>query len=183
MKKVLSALLFCLLAFICTAQTDVPSCLFYGYVEEGQFVDESVSKRKKEKEPQKLSEVKIFIYVGDQLQSEQLARETGFYALLLGAGQKYRVVFEKDGYFCKCFELDCREVNFPSNDAALKCLADVSLFKKVEDDNLLNLCKYPFARCAYNTSDREMVWDMEYTERTKQKFYQLAQPYYLAEKK
>jgi hypothetical protein len=27
------------------------------------------------------------------------------------------------------------------------------------------------------------VWDMEYTERTREKFYQLAQPYYLAEKK
>lgn len=183
MKKVISALVFSLLTMVTTAQSDVINCLFYGYVEEGQFDDDAVSKRKKVKEPQKLGDVKIFVYVGDQLQSEQVARETGFYALLLGAGQKYRVVFEKDGYFCKCFELDCRQLNYPTNDAALKCLADVSLFKKVEDDNLLNLCKYPFARCAYNATDREMVWDMEYTERTKQKFYQLAQPYYLAEKK
>ena len=182
MKNLISTLVFSLLLMHAWTQTDVPTCLFYGYVEEGQFEDEN-PKKKKVKEQEKLAGVKIYTYVGDQLFSEQMARETGFYALMLPAGEKYRVVFEKDGYFCKCFEMDCRKLDFPSNDAALKCLADVSLFRKVEDDNLLNLCKYPFARCAYNPSDREMVWDMEYTVRTREKFYQLAQPYYLAEKK
>jgi len=182
MKNLYTMLTCLLLAIVSAAQMELPSCLFYGYVEEGIFED-SPNARKKNKAPARLSNVKIYTYVGDQLQSESSARENGFYALMLTAGEKYRVVFEKDGYFCKCFELDCRKLDFSSNDAALKCLTDVSLFRKVEDDDLLNLCKYPFARCLYSSSEKSMVWDMEYTERTKQKFYQLAQPYYLAEKR
>jgi len=182
MKNLISTLVFSLMLSLAWTQTSTPACLFYGYIEEGQFEDEN-PKKKKVKEPAKLAGVKIYTYVGDQLQGEQMARETGFYALSLSSGETYRVVFEKDGYFCKCFELDCRNLEFTANDAAMKCLVDVSLFRKVEDDSLLNLCKYPFARCAFNPSIREMEWDMEYTERTREKFYQLAQPYYLAEKK
>lgn len=182
MKKLFTMLIFTGLALVSAAQMEIPSCLFYGYIEEGVFEDAQPS-RKKPKAPPRLNNVRIFTYVGDQLYGEYSARENGFYALMLPAGEKYRVVFEKEGYFCKCFELDCRKLDFPADDAALKCLTDVSLFKKVEDDDLLNLCKYPFARCTYNSSKKEMVWDMEYTERTKQKFYQLAQPYYLAEKR
>jgi hypothetical protein len=183
MKNVISTLLICLSALTAFTQLETPQCLFYGYAEEGQFENPDAPKRKRERPPHKLESVKIYVYIGETLLSTQEARESGFYALLLDAGKRYRVVFEKEGYFCKCIELDCQEVVFPSNEASLKCLADISLFRKVEDDGLLNLCKYPFARCAFNTETKEMEWDMEYTDRTKQKFYQLAEPYYLAERK
>ncbi|MFN8776699.1 MAG: hypothetical protein ACK5XV_08035 [Flavobacteriales bacterium] len=182
MKNLISALFFGLLTSGSWAQGEVPSCLFYGYVEEGQF-DEADSKKKKAKLSSKVANARIQIFVGDMLQSEQESRETGFYALMLPAGEKYRVVFEKEGYLSKCFEMDCRKLSVPAADMAYKCLVDVSLFRQVEDTNVTNLCKIPFARCTFDPAEGEMVWDMEYTVRTQEKFYQLAQPYYLAEKK
>jgi hypothetical protein len=178
MKNVLLSALFALLGLTIHAQT--PQVLFYGYIEEGLFQDPSgdVKKSKKQKPPEKLKNVKVFIYQGEEMLSTLSARETGFYAILLDAGKKYRVTFEKEGYFCKSFEIDCSKVEFPDTDAAMKCLTDVSLFKKVENDDLLSLCKIPFAKCAYK--EGEMSWDIEYTEKAKEKFYELAQPYYMA---
>lgn len=165
------------------AIAQAPQVLFYGYIETGVFEDPSgdVKKTRKQKAPEKLKNVKIFVYQGEELVNTLAARETGFYALLLNAGVKYMVTFEKDGYFCKSFEIDCKSVEYTETDAAMKCLTDVSLFKKVENDDLLSLCKVPFARCAYENG--EMVWDIEYTEKAKEKFYELAQPYYMAEGK
>jgi hypothetical protein len=182
MKKLQLFTLFILMSTWAMAQ--VPQVLFYGYIEEGVFENPNETKKKrKEKTPDKLKGVKVFIYEGDSLRQTVTARETGFYAILLDAGHRYRVTFEKEGYFCKCFELDCREVEYPDTDAAMKCLTDVSLFKKVEDDNLLSLCKVPFAKCAYADSSGEMVWDLDYTRRAKEKFYELAEPYYMAQGK
>jgi hypothetical protein len=181
MKKLSVLAIFMLLGLWTLAQE--PQVLFYGYVEEGVFddPDASAKKKKKEKLPEKLKGVKIFIYENDSLMNTVQARETGFYAVLLDAGKKYRVTFEKEGFFCKCFELDCRDVQYPDTDAAMKCLTDVSLFKKVEDDDLLSLCKVPYAKCSYK--DGDMVWDLDYTARAKEKFYELAQPYYMAAEK
>lgn len=180
MKKYITLTVLMLVGIWATAQT--PQVLFYGYIEEGIFDNpNSTKKRKKEKTPDKLAGVKIYVYDGDSMTNVVTARETGFYALLLNSGKKYRVTFEKEGYFCKCFEMDCREAKFPETDAALKCLTDVSMFKKVEDDDLLSLCKVPYAKCAYQAG--EMVWDMEYTARAREKFYELAQPYYMAMEK
>ena len=178
MKRFIIITLCSLCGILTFAQS--PQVLFYGYIEEGVFTDPASDekKAKKQRTPEKLKNVKVYIYKQDELLNTVTARETGFYAILLDAGVNYRVTFEKDGYFCKSFEIDCSKVQFPDTDAAMKCLTDVSLFKKVENDDLLSLCKIPFAKCAYQ--EGEMVWDIEYTERAKEKFYELAQPYYMA---
>lgn len=181
MKKVFTFTLLLLAGLYMSAQT--PQVLFYGYIEEGVFVDPTgdTKKSKKQKAPEKLKNVKVFVYKGGDLQNTVSARETGFYALLLEAGSVYSITFEKDGYFCKTFEIDCTKVEFHGSDAAMKCLTDVSLFKKVDDDTLLSLCKEPFAKCTFK--DGEMAWDIQYTEKAKEKFYELAQPYYMAQGK
>ena len=180
MKKILTAL--AIVAVSLTMQAQSAQVLFYGYVEEGVFENTDETKRKKkEKTPQKLNDVKISIYSADTVMSEVNASETGFYAVLLSSGSQYKVVFEKEGYFCKTFALDCREVDYSSTDAALKCLTDVSLFKSVQNNDLQTLCMEPYAKCAY--SDGQMVWDLEYTAMAKERFYQMAQPYFMAETK
>jgi hypothetical protein len=179
MKKLCTILSLLLITSVISAQN--AQVLFYGYIEEGVFTDpngDAPKKQKKQKAPDKLKNVTVYVYKGEETVSTINARETGFYAVLLDAGSKYRVTFEKEGYFCKSFELDCTNVVYPDTDAAMKCLTDVSLFRKVENDDLLSLCKIPFARCAYE--EGEMVWDIEYTQKAKEKFYELAQPYYMA---
>lgn len=183
MKTYLSILILVLSTTV--AQSQVAQMLFYGYIEEGVFDDGAVQTRKKGKpeEAKKLEETKIFVYVGDSLYRTVDSRKTGFYALLLDAGKKYHVVFEKEGYFCKCFEMDCSNLEYSSDEGAMKCLTDVSLFKKVDDADLLSLCKVPYAKCKYDTETQAMAWDLDYTEKAKNKFYELAEPYYLAQKK
>lgn len=179
MKKIYTILTLLLTTSVVIAQT--PQVLFYGYIEEGVFTDpngDAPKKQRKQKTPDKLKNVTVFVYKGEEVVNTLNARETGFYAVLLDAGTSYRVTFEKEGYFCKSFELDCTNVQYPETDAAMKCLTDVSLFKKVENDDLLSLCKIPFARCSY--VEGEMVWDIDYTQKAKEKFYELAQPYYMA---
>jgi hypothetical protein len=177
MKKLFTVMAVVALTMTMSAQT--AQVLFYGYIEEGIFesTDDS-KKKKKEKVPDKLNQVKISIYTSDTLMNEVEARETGFYAVLLSSGSQYRVVFEKDGYFCKTFALDCREVEYSSSDAALKCLTDVSLFKSVQNNDIHSLCAEPYARCSYE--EGEMVWDLDYTAVAKEKFYEMAQPYFMA---
>ncbi|MCC6601415.1 MAG: hypothetical protein IT223_12190 [Crocinitomicaceae bacterium] len=179
MKKSLFTLLLTCVILLSHAQSNHSQALFYGYVEAGKFEPPSVEKKKREKSPERLSDVKIYTYIAETLISVQNARETGFYALLLNSGQKYRVVFEKDGYFCKCFEMDCSKMELNGTEDALKCLTDVTLFKKVDDANLLNLCKVPFAKCSFDPDKKEMLWDLGYTELTRDKFHELAQPYYI----
>lgn len=183
MKRILSVIALLFIAATISAQ--VPQVLFYGYVEEGVFESEAMKPKKKNKEdgPKKLNDVKIYVYLGDSLLRTMDARSTGFYALLLDGGEKYRVVFEREGYFCKCFEMDCRNLAYNTDEGAMKCLTDVSLFKKVDNDDLLSFCKVPFAKCKYNKDAADMSWDMEYTQRAKEKFYEMAEPYYLAQKK
>ncbi|MDZ4823748.1 MAG: hypothetical protein SH856_09835 [Flavobacteriales bacterium] len=183
MKRILSVIALVLTASCLWAQ--VPQVLFYGYIEEGIFQSDVVKHKKKgnDETPKKLSDARVFVYVGDSLLRTMDARSTGFYALLLDGGEKYRVVFEREGYFCKCFEMDCRNVAYNTEEGAMKCLTDVSLFKKVDNADLLSFCKVPYAKCKYDTETIDMAWDMEYTQRAKEKFYELAEPYYLAQKK
>lgn len=183
MKKIaFTLLIFC--TFL-NVWSQTPQVMFYGYVEEGKLDIEETDKKKrsKEKPAAKLTGVNVYVYEGETLLSTQTARETGFYAAILNSGKTYHVVFEKEGYFCKSFELDCTNVTYPTEDAAIKCLTDVSLFKKVDDADLLNLCKVPFAKAKFDNSIHNLVWDMEYTARIKTKFQTLAQPYYTAEAK
>lgn len=166
-----------------TSWSQVPQVLFYGYIEEGHFeMEETNSSSKKIKAPSKLSDVTIYVYCGDSLISSEKARETGFYASILNSGNVYRVIFEKQGYFCKCFELDCRKLQYPADEAAVKCPTDITLFKKVDDADLLNLCNIPFAKASFDLSHTNLTWDMEYTARIKERFFDLAQPYYTAMK-
>lgn len=154
--------------------------MFYGYVEEGQIESPSTDTKKRKKSAPKLSEVKMYVYSNEQIITNADVRETGFYAAVLPAGKKYHVVFEKEGYFCKSFELDCTDVRRPSDDMAIKCLVDVSLYKKIDDQDLLNLCKVPYAKAQFNSQTLQMEWDMDYTEKIKSKFELIAQPYYTA---
>lgn len=162
--------------------SQIPQVLFYGYIEEGRFETEEATSSNKVKAPAKLTDVTIYVYSGDSLLKTEQARETGFYASILNSGQVYRIVFEKQGYFCKCFELDCRQLEYPSDELAVKCPTDISLFKKVDDADLLNLCNIPFAKASFDISHTNLTWDMEYTARIKEKFFDLAQPYYTAMK-
>jgi hypothetical protein len=163
--------------------SQIPQVLFYGYIEEGKFeTEDENSSNKKAKAPTKLSDVTIYVYSGDSLISSEKARETGFYASILNSGSVYRIVFEKQGYFCKCFELDCRQLEYPTDETAVKCPTDITLFKKVDDADLLNLCSIPFAKASFDMSHTNLTWDMEYTARIKEKFFDLAQPYYTAMK-
>lgn len=181
MKKIyLTLLVFCISSLV-FAQS--PQLMFYGYVEHGQLEEEDAGKKKKAKAPPKLKDVNVFVYAGDSVIQSLKARETGFYATLLPKGNVYHVVFEKEGFFCKSFEIDCRDIEFPSDDAAIKCMTDVSLFPKVEDSDLLNLCKVPYAKAQFDKSTGNISWDMAYTDRIKQKFVALAQPYYTATSK
>lgn len=182
MKTPLLLTIFLLASLMGSAQA--PQVLFYGYIEEGVF-EEASHRKKSNKEPEskKLSNAKIFVYAGDSVLSTIDARSTGFYAVLLDAGQTYRVVFEREGYFCKCFELDCRNLEYDTDEGALKCLTDVSLFKAVDNADLLSLCKVPYARSQYDADSKSMLWDMEYTQKAREKFYELAEPFYLAQKK
>jgi hypothetical protein len=157
--------------------------MFYGYVEQGQIEEEDAGKKKKAKAPPKLKEVNVFVYSGDSIIQSNKVRETGFYAALLPKGAVYHVVFEKEGFFCKSFEIDCRDIEYPHDDAAIKCMTDVTLFPKVEDSDLLNLCKVPYAKAQFDISTGNISWDMAYTDRIKQKFIALAQPYYTASSK
>jgi len=181
MKKIcLTLLVFCISSLVFA---QAPQLMFYGYVEQGQLQEEEVEKKKKAKAPPKLKDVNVFVYSGDSIIQSVKARETGFYAALLLKGSVYHVVFEKEGFFCKSFEIDCRDIEFPSGDAAIKCMTDVTLFPKVEDSDLLNLCKVPYAKAQFDISTGNISWDMDYTDRIKQKFIALAQPYYTATSK
>lgn len=177
MKKITTLLLIFCFSKIAFSQT--PQVLFYGYIEQG-ILEENEEVTKKSKGPAKLRDTKLFVYSQDSLIQIINSRETGFYAALLNEGQVYKLVFEKEGYFCKCFEIDCRNIEFADTDVAIKCLVDVTLFPKIEDSDLLNLCKIPYAKASFNEETQEIVWDMAYTEKVKSKFLALAQPYYTA---
>lgn len=178
MKKLLTTLvIFFICAQLFAQQAQV---MFYGYVEQGQLESTAASNKKKKKTAPKLAQVKMYVYAGSEIISTSDVRETGFFATVLPSGKNYHIVFEKEGYFCKSFELDCTEVTRPNDDTAIKCLVDVSLFEKVDDADLLNLCNVPFAKAKFDAEKKEMEWDMDYTEKIKTQFELLAQPYYTA---
>jgi hypothetical protein len=180
MKKILSTLSVLLVAVAMVAQT--PQVLFYGYIEEGYF-ETNMPKKVADGEPERLQGVKVKVMVGDEVVHSINCRTTGFYAVLLKEGQLYHVVFEKDGYLPRTFELNTAGLEFPNDEATIKCVADVSLYKKVDNTEVAAFVKAPFARCAYNKGKHEMVWDMEYTRQTKSQFANMAEPLYSVMKK
>lgn len=180
MKHILSTLSVLLLAIAMTAQT--PQVLFYGYIEEGYF-ESNMPKKVADGEPERLQGVKVKVMVGDEIVHSITCRNTGFYAVLLKEGQVYQVVFEKDGYLPRTFELNTAGLEFPNDEATIKCVADVSLFKKIDNPEVAEFVKAPYARCTYHKGKHEMVWDMHYTGEVKTKFANMAEPLYSAMKK
>jgi hypothetical protein len=174
MKKVL--LLTCITWLITTSSFgQKPQVLFYGYIEEGKI--EQVE-GKSNKEPKKLKGVEITVMDGSTPIKKVTARETGFYGILLDAGPIYHVVFNKEGYFSKTFELDCRELFYPEDGSAVKCLSDISLYKAVESEELRELSQSTYAKCAFFNG--QMAWDQSFTVRSKEEFMRVAQSFYSA---
>jgi len=180
MKKLYSTLIVLCTAITMFAQT--PQVLFYGYIEEGYF-ESNMPKKVKEGEPERLQGVKVKVMIGDQVIHQINCRNTGFYAVLLKEGETYHVVFEKDGYMPRTLELNTAGVEFPDDEATLKCVADITLFKAIDNPEIALFSQTPFAKCTYSKDKKEMVWDMTYTQNNKAKFAQMAEPVYLAQPK
>jgi hypothetical protein len=182
MMRTSIALILCLIGLSVSAQSKPAQCLLYGYVE--AISTESATLEKDNHQlPNRLSNVTIYLHDEDSLLLSRKGRETGFYALILPGGKKYRVTFEKEGYFCKTFEFDLHQLDATSDGDALKCVADVELFPLVDNKELRDLSTETFARGTFNPSNKQLVWDRDYIMQKRQRFYELAQPYYLAEKK
>jgi hypothetical protein len=177
MKKLFSTVLMALVVTFAFAQK--PQVLLYGYLEEGYF-ESNMPKKVKEGQPENLQGVKVKVVLDGQEVHNITCRHTGFYAVLLEEGKTYDVLFEKEGYLPRMLELNTAGVEFPNDEATLKCVADISLFKFVDNKEVALFTKEPYAKCAYDKGKKEMVWDMAYTENAKHKFAQMAEPVYLA---
>ncbi|MFM7731266.1 MAG: hypothetical protein ACKO6L_09525 [Flavobacteriales bacterium] len=172
-KSILTACITWLIATYSFGQK--PQVLFYGYVEEGKIEQ---SDDRSNKEPKKLKGVEIKVFDGATPIKTISARETGFYGVLLEAGPIYQVVFSKEGYFSKSFELDCRELFYPEDGSAVKCLSDISLFKEVDSAELRELSQTTYAKCSFFNG--QMAWDQSYTAQSKNKFMSAARSMYTA---
>ena len=179
MKKIITLLW---LAFMTAGlQAQKAQMLFYGIIEEGALSDPSGDDTQKAKRQKPLKDVKVHVYAGGELVSTNASKETGFYGVLLKSGGNYEVVFEKDGYFSKTFELNCKNLEHPADGSALKCPLDIDLFKAVDQAELKEMSKKPYGICSVNR--HEIQWNKEAMRKNKVKFYELAQPLYLQNEK
>lgn len=168
----------CVLAMATGLWAQSPQVLFYGYIEEGYF-ESNMPKKVKEEGAERLQGVKVKVMIGDETVHAITCRNTGFYAVLLKEDQMYHVVFEKDGYMQRTIELNTAGLELPNDEATIKCVADVSLFKTLENNaEVAQFVKAPFAKATFNKSSHEMEWDMKYTTELKQKFAMMAEPAY-----
>ncbi len=171
MKTLLTFILVVFLGeMLCAQKTQV---MFYGYTESGSIATEIEQKRAKK--PQKIAEVNVNVFCKDSLISAIKSRDTGFYAILLEAGQDYKVVFEKEGYHCKSFQLNCSKISASEGEQAIKCLTDITLYPKKENQELIDLCSTPFAVAHFDITTGNMEWNMEYTEKIKAQLYSVAE--------
>lgn len=161
MKTLLTLLIAFIVSFNIHAQH--AKVMLYGYTETGSM--EVKTENRRSKKPTKLDAVTIQIFVNDELVSSVKSRETGFYATLLDAGTKYKIVFEKEGFHCKSIELDCTNVVYPDHEPAIKCMTDISLYPQTGSQELIDLCKQPFAKAKFDSATGGMEWDMAYTEK------------------
>jgi hypothetical protein len=136
--------------------------LFYGVIEEGVLIDPSGDQTVKNKKSKPIKDVSVSVFSGGELISTNQSKETGFYGVLLKSGSTYDIVFEKDGYFKKNYQLNCKKLEHPADGSALKCLIDIDLFKSVDVAELKELSQKPFGICSV----------------IKVKFFELAQPAY-----
>jgi hypothetical protein len=179
MKKIIT--LLCLAILTSGLQAQKAQMLFYGIIEEGVLSDPSGDDSQKAKRQKPLKDVKVHVYAGGELVSTNASKETGFYGVLLKSGGNYEVVFEKDGYFSKTFELNCKNLEHPADGSALKCPLDIDLFKAVDQAELKEMSKKPYGICSVNRY--EIQWNKEAMRKNKVKFFELAQPLYLQNEK
>jgi hypothetical protein len=177
MKKLFYTVLMALVVTFAFAQK--PQVMLYGYLEEGYF-ESNMPKKVKEGQSEILQSVQVKVILDGQEVHSIMCRHTGFYAVLLEEGKTYDVLFEKEGYLTRKLELNTAGVELPNDEATLKCLADISLFKVVDNKEVALFIKEPYAKCVYDKNKKEMVWDMAYTENVKHKFAQMAEPVHSA---
>jgi hypothetical protein len=175
MKKIITLILMATLTIEFQAQK--AQMLFYGVIEEGVLTDPSGDESGKNKKQKPIKDVRVSVFAAGELISTNQSKETGFYGVLLKSGATYDVVFEKDGYFKKTYQLNCKKLEHPSDGSALKCLIDIDLFKSVDAAELNDLSKKPFGVCSVNRN--QIIWDAETMRQNRIKFYELAQPAYL----
>jgi hypothetical protein len=179
MKKIITLLW---LAIVTTGlQAQKAQMLFYGVIEEGILTDPTGDEAGKAKKQKPLKDVKVHVYAAGELLSSNVSKESGFYGVLLKSGGNYEVVFEKEGYFSKKYELNCKNLVHPSDGSALKCPLDIDLFKELDNAELKQLCEKPYGVCSVNRN--EIQWNKEAALKSKIKFFELAQPLYLQNEK
>lgn len=175
MKKIVTLFLMATLAVEIQAQK--AQLLFYGVIEEGVLSDPSGDESEKNKKQKPIKDVRVSVFSAGELISTNQSKETGFYGVLLKSGTTYDVVFEKDGYFKKTYQLNCKKLEHPADGSALKCLIDIDLFKSVDVAELQELSQKPFGICSVIRN--QIQWDTEAMHENKVKFFELAQPTYL----
>jgi hypothetical protein len=179
MKKIITLLW---LAFMTAGlQAQKAQMLFYGIIEEGVLVDPNGDVSPKTSKQKPLKDVKVYVYAAGELISSNSSKESGFYGVLLKSGGNYEVLFEKDGYFSKKYELNCKNLEHPADGSALKCPLDIDLFKAVDHAELKQMSEKPYGVCSVNRN--EVQWNKETMRKNKTKFYELAQPLYLQNEK
>ena len=179
MKKIITLLWLAVLTSGLQAQK--AQMLFYGVIEEGVLMDPSGDVAVKPGKSRPIKDVKVLVYTAGELVSSNVSKETGFYGVLLKSGGNYDVIFEKDGYFSRKYELNCKNLEHPADGSALKCPLDIDLFKAVEHAELKHLSEKTYGICSVNRN--EIKWNKEAMMKDKVKFYELAQPLYLQNEK
>ena len=174
MKKIITLILLAALANGVHAQK--AQMLFYGVIEEGVLMDPSGEETVKNKKQKSIKDVNVSVFSAGELISSNQSKETGFYGVLLKSGGTYDVVFEKEGYFKKTYQINCKKLEHPSDGSALKCLIDIDLYKSVDVAELNDLCQKPFGICSVIRN--QIQWDTEAMHKNKIKFFELAQPAY-----
>jgi hypothetical protein len=158
-------------------QAQGPQVLFYGYIEEG-YLESNMPNKVKENGPDRLKDVTVTVKSGETVIKTAKCRNTGFYAVLLPEGEVYDIVFTKDKYLSRTFQIDTKGIQFPKDEASVKLVADISLFRKCDSPELMDFAKQPYAKCSFDKKRREMIWDMDYTKKTKEQFASMAESFY-----
>ncbi len=180
MKKIIALLWLATLTTTLNAQK--AQMLFFGIVEEGVLTDPSGDGGKKKKQkPQPMENVKVHVYCGGELISSNESKENGFFGVLLKSGANYEVVFEKEGYFSRKYEMNCRKLERPTDGGALKCQLDIELYKAVDSAELNGLSEKPYGVCAVTRT--EIQWNHELAAKNRIAFFELAQPHYFQNRK
>lgn len=175
MKKIITLIFLAALANGVHAQK--AQMLFYGVIEEGPLTDPSGDETVKNKKQKPIKDVKVSVFSAGELITTNESKETGFYGVILKSGATFDVVFEKDGYFKKTYQLNCKKLEHASDGSALKCLIDIDLFKSVDVAELKELSQKPFGICSVIRN--QIQWDTEAMHKHKVKFFELAQPAYM----